>query len=228
MNMKNRITPYASRIIRNILPVFLALFLGSCTDSGSDELKAGFESGQYRTIVVFGDSIVEGYQQPEGWPEMIGKELSLRYPGASVVNAGVSGDTAARGLARLERDVLRLQPDLVLVSFGLNDMKNQVPVDRFISGLNSIVVRLEETGSDVVLLTTTRLQRGAGMVPRFSPDEYNEAIRNVAEDRGVLLIDVQREFKGLNTPEYLMDVAHPNIMGYKKISEIVLEGLVGE
>jgi len=210
------------------MSLFIAVFLASCTDSGSDSVKAGFESGRYHSVVAFGDSIVEGYQQPEGWPEILGRELTLRYPGPSVVNAGVSGDTASRGLARLERDVLSLKPDLVLVSFGLNDMKNQVPVDGFISGLNSIVDRLEETGSGVVLLTTTRLQRGAGMVARFSPDEYNEAIRNVAEDRDVLLIDVHREFKGLNTPEYLMDVAHPNVMGYKKISEIVLEGLLGE
>ena len=63
---------------------------------------------------------------------------------------------------------------------------------------------------------------------RFSPDEYNEAIRKIAEERDIHLVDVYREFKGLNTPDYLMDVAHPNLMGYKKISEIVLEGLVGD
>ncbi len=225
--MMDRITHYASRIIRVWMSLFIAVFLASCTDSGSDSIKAGFESGLYHTVVAFGDSIVKGYQQPEGWPEILGRELTLRYPGVSVANAGVSGDTAARGLARLERDVLSLKPDLVLISFGLNDMKNQVPMDRFTTGLKSIVDRLEETGSDVVLLTTTRLQKGAGMVARFSPDGYNEGIRKVAEERGVLLIDVYREFKGLNTPEYLMDVAHPNLMGYKKISEIVLEGLVG-
>jgi len=211
-----------------LLPILLAISLVGCTESDSGSLKAGFESGKYRTIVAFGDSIVEGYQQPEGWPEILGRELTLRYPGVSVVNAGVSGDTAAQGLARLDRDVLSLQPDLVLISFGLNDMKNGEPVGRFITKLDSIIDRIKATGSNVILLTTTRLQKGAGMVARFSPDEYNEAIRKIAEDRGVLLIDVYREFKGLNTPEYLMDVAHPNSMGYKKISGIVLEGLVGE
>jgi len=210
------------------MPFFIAIFLAGCTDSGQDSLRAGFESGRYRVIVAFGDSIVEGYQQPEGWPEILERELSSRFPGVSIANAGVSGDTATQGLARLDRDILSLQPDLVLISFGLNDMKNQEPVDRFISGLNSIVDKVEGDGNRAVLLTTTRLQKGAGMVARFSPDEYNEAIRKIAEDRGIHLVDVYREFKGLNTPEYLMDVAHPNLMGYKKISEIVLEGLVGE
>ena len=208
--------------------LFIAISLVGCTDSGSDFLKTGFESGRYRTVVVFGDSIVQGYQQPEGWPEILGRELVARFPGVSIANAGVSGDTAARGLARLERDVLSLQPDLVLISFGLNDMKNREPVDRFAGAMNGIIAKLEETGSSVVLLTTTRLQRGTGMVARFSPDEYNDAIGKIARERGFLLIDVYNEFKGFNTPEYLMDVAHPNLLGYKKVSGIVLEGLVGE
>ena len=40
----------------------------------------------------------------------------------SVVNAGVNGDSAAGGLARLDRDVLRFRPDLCVVNFGLNDV----------------------------------------------------------------------------------------------------------
>lgn len=159
---------------------------------------------------------------------MLERELSSRFSGVSVVNAGVSGDTAALGLARLERDVLSLHPDIVLVSFGLNDMKNGVPVSRFTAELDRMVGAVLDREGEVVLLTTTRLQRGTGMMAGFSPKDYNEAIRKVAALRKVHLIDVYEEFKGLNTPEFLMDVAHPNIMGYKKISEIIRGGLVGE
>ena len=49
--------------------VILLLIVGCSKDNG--ELRKRFESGQYRTLAAFGDSIVEGYRQPEGWPDTI-------------------------------------------------------------------------------------------------------------------------------------------------------------
>ena len=48
-----------------------------------------------------------------------------------VINAGISGHTTTEGLARLDRDVLQHKPDLVTVSFGLNDMI-RVPEEQFV------------------------------------------------------------------------------------------------
>ena len=207
--------------------VLVLPFLTGCP--GPDgSLKAGFESGLYRTVVAFGDSIVEGFGQPEGWPEMLGRDLAGRFPGIRVHNAGISGDTAGGGLSRLERDVLRLEPDLVIISFGLNDMKNHVPVEVFHRNMVKIVQGVKAAGGRPVLLTTTRLQRGTGMVTRADPGLYNEAVRALAEEQDVVLIDVFREFKGLNSPQYLMDVAHPNLEGYRRLTGIIREGLVGE
>jgi hypothetical protein len=104
-----------------VFVIVLSLITG-CTEPDSS-LRAGFESGRYRSLVAFGDSIVEGYAQPEGWPEMLARDLGQRYPAVVVLNAGISGNTAGDGLSRLERDVLSRDPDLVLISFGLNDMK---------------------------------------------------------------------------------------------------------
>jgi lysophospholipase L1-like esterase len=50
----------------------------------------------------------------------------------------------------------------------------------------------------------------------------------LAEARGIPLIDVNDKFKGLNTPEYLIDAAHPNMEGYRRLAEIIKKGLVGE
>jgi acyl-CoA thioesterase-1 len=178
--------------------------------------------------VAFGDSIVEGYRQPEGWPEMLGRELSARYGGVRVVNAGVSGDTAADGLARLRRSVLDQGPDVVLVAFGLNDMKNGQPVQAFAADLRGIVDGISVHGAVPVLLTTTRLQKGTGMVARVDPGPFNEAIRLLAREQPISLIDVYKEFKGYATAKYLMDVAHPNAEGYRVLAGIIREGLVGQ
>ena len=212
-----------------LLPLLLPLLLLSFGCSKTDgQLKAGFESGRYRTVVAFGDSIVEGYQQPEGWPEILGRNFAGRYPGVHVINVGVSGDTAGDGLRRIQKDVLAHRPDLVLITFGLNDMKNGVSLSQFESDLSAIVLEISAAGAQPVLLTTTRLQQGASMLARLNPAAFNKSIRTLAKERSIPLIDVNDEFKGLNTAKYLMDAAHPNMEGYRRLAEIIRKGLVGE
>ncbi|MCJ7500195.1 SGNH/GDSL hydrolase family protein, partial [bacterium] len=63
---------------------------------------------------------------------------------------------------------------------------------------------------------------------RLNPASFNESIRTLAEDRNISIIDVNDEFKGLNTVQYLMDAAHPNGEGYRRLAEIIRKGLVGE
>jgi len=226
VRLKRRVVGPLSLLLLLLLLPLLSLSFGCSKPAG--ELRAGFESGAYRTIVAFGDSIVAGYKQPEGWPEVLGRDLAGRYGGVRVLNAGISGDTAGDGLGRLRRAVLAHQPDLVLIAFGLNDMKNGVSLSRFEEDLSAIVSEIVAGGAQPVLLTTTRLQRGAGMVARVNPAPYNESIRTLAEEKDIPLIDVNDQFKGLNTPEYLIDAAHLNGEGYRVLAEIIRKGLVGE
>jgi lysophospholipase L1-like esterase len=84
------------------------------------------EGKQPVTIVCFGDSITGVYYHTGGrraWPEMLGLALRRLYPAApvEVVNAGLSGDTTVGALARMEAEVLRHQPHLVAVMFGMDD-----------------------------------------------------------------------------------------------------------
>jgi lysophospholipase L1-like esterase len=214
---------------KNILILLIPLlFLIFACDKKGGELLPGFEAGQYQTVVAFGDSIVEGYNQPEGWPEMLQRDLGARFGGVQMINSGVSGNTAANGLARVEKDVLEHNPDLVLISFGLNDMKNGEKVADFTANMNALVNAIQGEGTRPVLMTTTRLQQGASILGRVNPAPFNEAIRQIAEDREITLIDVHEKFKGYNTPEYLMDVAHPNREGYRRLADIIREGLIGE
>ncbi len=207
------------------LVLALAFFIGCSSPENS--IRTGFDSGKYRTIVALGDSIVKGYGVGEGWPEMLARSLADSFPNVRVFNAGRSGDTAGQGLSRLEDDVLTHDPDLVLVSFGLNDMKNGIPVEQFGEDLGKVVDRISAHGSTVVLLTTTRLQKGASMVARFNPGPFNDTIRAIAEGNGIWLIDVNKEAGGLNTSKYLLDAAHPNTEGYRELTRIIEKGLLG-
>ena len=207
--------------------LIILLTISGCLKTDTS-LRTGFESGRYRTVVAFGDSIVSGHQQPEGWPEILGRDIASMYDGVRVLNSGVSGNRAGDGFRRLQRDVLDHQPDLVLIAFGLNDMKNGVSLTRFEEDLSSIVREVSGSGAQPVLLTTTRLQRGASMLARVNPAPYNDAIKMLAEARGIPLIDVNDKFKGMNTAQFLMDAAHPNGEGYKALADIIRKGLVGE
>ena len=207
--------------------VTLAVLILVGRSSRENPIGTGFETGRYRTVVALGDSIVEGYGVGEGWPEMLARSLADSFPDVRVINAGRSGDTAGQGLSRLEDDVLTHDPDLVLVSFGLNDMKNGIPVEQFGEDLGKVVDRISAHGATVVLLTTTRLQKGASMVARFNPGPFNDTIRAIAEGNGIWLIDVNKEAGGLNTSKYLLDAAHPNTEGYRKLARIIEKGLLG-
>lgn len=214
-----------SKLLLLITCLLLVLFIG-CSKNGGD-LRAGFESGRYRTIVAFGDSIVEGYKQPEGWPEILARDLANRFSDIRLINEGVSGDTAGDGLKRIRKDVLAHHPDLVLIAFGLNDMKNGVTLSQFEKDMSGVVLEVSGDGAQPVLLTTTRLQAGASMLAGLNPAPYNEVIRSLAERGKIPLIDVYAHYKGLNTPEFLMDAAHPNLEGYRRLADIIRKGLIG-
>lgn len=90
------------------------------------------------TIAFLGDSVTQGcfdvYRTSENSAEtyfdaehayhsLLRKIFGMLYPNVplNIINAGISGDSASDGLKRLERDVLRVSPDLCVVCFGLND-----------------------------------------------------------------------------------------------------------
>lgn len=119
-------------------------------------------------VVALGDSLTEGYQLPASaaFPAVLEKELKSSGLAVEIANAGVSGDTAAQGLARLDWSVPD-GTDAVIVALGANDaLRGLDPVGTRRS-LDQIVARLKERGIAVML---------AGMyAPRNLGAEYIRA-----------------------------------------------------
>ncbi|MGQ9516805.1 MAG: SGNH/GDSL hydrolase family protein [Anaerolineae bacterium] len=88
-------------------------------------LMAGPELWHKQRVVVLGDSIVHGMELPkeQTFPHVIQHHLReyANCPEVVVINAGIPGSTSLHGLQRLARDVIRFQPHITLISFGLND-----------------------------------------------------------------------------------------------------------
>ncbi len=125
-----------------------------------------------RTIVALGDSLTAGFGLPEesAFPARLEAFLRARGHDWRVVNAGVSGDTSAGGLARLDW-ALADKPDLVIVELGANDGLRGLPVEQMEENLSQIIARVESSGSAVLLC-------GMRVPPNLGPD-YASAFETV-------------------------------------------------
>ena len=121
-----------------------------------------------RVLVCLGDSLTAGYglSEDKAYPALLPASL----PGWTVVNAGVSGDTTAGGLKRLDW-ALRSQPDAVLVALGANDGLRAVPVEATEANLRAILQKIKASGAKAYL---------AGMdLPTNLGDAYRDQFKAV-------------------------------------------------
>ena len=113
-------------------------------------------AGPERRVLALGDSLFAGYGLASGQAYPVRLEAALRAKGSNVrvSNAGVSGDTTADGLARLQFTLSSQQrpPDLVLLCLGGNDMLRGLPVAQTRANLDAILTTLERRHVPVVLM----------------------------------------------------------------------------
>lgn len=123
------------------------------------------------TIAFLGDSVTQGcfeiytkhdgnvetiFEQDQAYHAKLRNILKMLYPCVpfNIINAGVSGDRAPGGLKRVERDVLRHDPDLVIVCFGLNDCGSGMDgIGDYISALEGIFKAVREHGAELIFMT---------------------------------------------------------------------------
>ena len=103
-------------------------------------------------LLVLGDSLVAGYglAANEAFPEQLQQVLRAAGRQVTVINAGVSGDTTAGGLARLDW-ALTDRPDVVIVELGGNDALRGLPPEQTRNNLEGIIVKLRQAGADILL-----------------------------------------------------------------------------
>jgi len=123
------------------------------------------------TIAFLGDSVTQGcfeiFMAEEKYygnvcdyksvyHNRVKEMLSVLFPTApvNIINAGVGGESAKDGLARLERDVLAYSPDLTVVCFGLNDSCfGKDNLETYVSSLEAIFEKLKTAGSEIIFMT---------------------------------------------------------------------------
>jgi len=169
---------------------------------------------QERVIVAFGDSLTAGLGVPaaQAYPALLAARLRAEGYPYRVVNAGVSGDTTAGGLRRVDR-ALRLGPEVVILELGINDALRGQDLETVRSNLHQLVERFQSAGVRV-LIAGMRLppNYGAGYGATFQ-----RLYEEVARKRGAALmpffLDGVAGDPRLNQP----DGVHPTADGYRLI-----------
>jgi acyl-CoA thioesterase-1 len=182
---------------------FLALFV-LIVASASAQAEAP-------VILVFGDSISASYGLPleQGWVELLRTRLKTQGYGYQVVNASVSGETTAGGLARLPRALELHHPGIVILELGGNDGLRGLPTAQMRTNLAQMTNLSSAAGAKLLLL-------GMRMPPNYGP-QYTEQFARVFSD-------LAAEKKIPSVPFLLTDIAlspallqnddiHPNALG---------------
>lgn len=194
-----------------------------------ERFKEKLKNGETVTIVAFGDSITEGYGVSEGWPEKFVKELKKKYPEATITlyNKGRSGDTLEDASYRLESDVVSLKPDLVTISFGINDAFSNVNLSHFEKVLSEMVDYIKaNVDCDILILSSEILEdEEADKLVR----KYYDKLQKVSKEKKVGFIDIHRIWhqklrEGTDLSSLLISgLDHPNEEGYKIFAKAVAE-----
>jgi acyl-CoA thioesterase-1 len=182
------------------------------------------EAGERPVVLALGDSLTAGYGLPPGkaFPEQLQAALGEHGIDAKVINGGVSGDTSAGGLARLDW-LLGDKPDLVIVELGANDGLRGLDPAITRDNLDRIITRLDETGAQVLL---------AGMVapPNMGAD-YGEKFASLypalAQKHGTAFYPFFLDGVAMDPALNQQDGIHPTAEGIAVIVGKMLPVVIG-
>src|SRR5215213_8310775 len=161
-------------------------------------------------VIFLGDSLTAGLglAENQAYPALLDRKLDEAGAPVRVLNAGVSGDTTAGGLSRLDW-LLSQKPDVMVVGLGANDGLRALPVEETEKNLREIVRRAKAAGAKVLLL-------GMRIPPNYGP-EYTTAFADmyprIAKDLDVPLVPFLLDKVGGVRELNLSDGMHPNAQG---------------
>ena len=192
-----------------------------------------FKNAPPVTIVCIGDSVTQGcfelhksgpttlrvvFDYQNSYCTKLREMLNLLYPSTqiNVINSGISGDDAVGGLERLERDVLKFSPDLVIVGFALNDStKGLEKLDEYSSSMTKIVRKIKDFGAECILLTPNMMNTKISSYVQNDTlmsiaencmktqnegilDKYVETLKEVAATENIKICDVYAKWKKMS------------------------------
>ncbi len=182
---------------------FLGMNVG--VNATYEQLRSHFADIQHGVggVVFLGDSITDGGR----WAEL--------YPGLSIRNMGIPGDTVAGVLDRLEQ-VTALRPRLVMLMIGTNDLGAGKAAPEVVEGVGRILAGLREQSPQTRVVLQSVLPRSRDYADRVAAT--NQGLRRVAQQFGAEYLDLHTRFadeNGAIRREFTNDDLHLLGSGYR-------------
>lgn len=174
-----------------------------------------------KNIVCLGDSLTEGYgiDLNKAWPNRLKKFYTI-------VNSGISGDTTAGMLSRLDRDVFIHKPELTILMGGTNDIYFDLPINLILSNIKTMVRQLSKQGipSIIGIPSLSYLSAQSEHFGHFiNQIDYEQKLKRFTKklamygfDDGQMTIHFN---DGLNKNHFLEDGIHPDEKGHEIMAE---------
>lgn len=173
-----------------------------------------------KVILIFGDSLTAGYglSPEEAFPALVEKQLNKQGKACIVVNAGLSGETSAGGLSRIDW-VLRQSVDVFVLELGGNDGLRGLPLEQTKKNLQSIIDKVKTKNPTAKIVVV-----GMMVPPNMGTDyttQFKAIFPELAKKNKATLLPFLLEGVAGNDKLNLPDGIHPNIEGHKIVATTV-------
>ncbi len=215
------------RLILIVLPVFLVL---SCSQKQPEKQETeNTEASQQaetavKTILFFGNSLTAGYgiDEEDAFPALIQDRIDSLGMDYRVINAGLSGETTASGLSRLDW-FLEEQPDLFILELGGNDGLRGISLEETRKNLRGIISQVREKYPETQIVLAG-MQIPPNMGTEYAAD-FRSMYAQIAAETGVALIPFLLEGVAGDPELNLPDGIHPTEEGHLLVAETVWQYL---
>lgn len=199
-----------------IIVAALLILLSFFGDIGTIKEKSNLPSRPL-TIFAVGDSLTAGYRvsSDQNYPSLLEQKIYSEDVGDhTVVNQGISGETSAELLARIDT-LIAQKPDIIILMIGGNDLLQRLSLNQLESNLEALIQKIQE--EDIFLVFSG--MKAPPLVTGGYGKEFREIYPRLATKYD--LVFIQNFLKGVQAKPSLnqSDLIHPNAEGYQKIVE---------
>ena len=182
-----------------------------------------FANADFRTLLIYGDSISAGYgmEPDKQWAENLKLIFNEKNLDIEIVNRSVSGETTGGGLSRIKPILEKLQPTYLLLELGGNDALRGYPPSRILNNLKSIIEIAKENQVKVFLMQIK-------ILPNYGKryqEQFESIFPKVAKENDTILLPFMLNDIALDKALMLPDGIHPNADAQPLIAEYVFKSL---
>lgn len=168
-------------------------------------------------VLILGDSLSSAYNMPveRGWVSLLQRRVAEKYPGAQIVNASISGETAANAVHRLPALLERHTPQVLVIELGGNDALRGLKLPQIRRSLQSLIDTGRAAGTGIVLVG---IHLHANYGPKFNR-QFLDMYRELAERNEVRLVPLILKGIGDDPEKMQVDMTHPTAEAQPEVLE---------